>query len=155
MRSRFLLIETLRCSGVSFDEADSIKSPTQSLETVSVTLVKVPVNPELNDLVVFDEDLFVGKDGGPLVSGVIPEERRFSSSGGEVKSVGRERCPDLCHTSPRSYVIPHVVEKVVTVWAAFFFVLGFCTLVWFFGWAAGLLCSDCTLWALVFYNKIK
>ena len=42
MRSRFHSIETLRRSGVPFEEAYSIKPPIQSLEVVSVVLVKVP-----------------------------------------------------------------------------------------------------------------
>ncbi|KAF2614792.1 hypothetical protein F2Q70_00010316 [Brassica cretica] len=55
--------------GVPFEEADSIKPPIQSLEAVSVALVKVPVNPVLKVIwFVFGEDLFVSKDGGPQVS---------------------------------------------------------------------------------------
>ncbi|KAG2276611.1 hypothetical protein Bca52824_059166 [Brassica carinata] len=62
-----------------FEEADSTKSPIQSLEVVSVALVKVPVNPVLKVIwFVSGEDLFVGKDGGPQVSGVISEEGRLA-----------------------------------------------------------------------------
>lgn len=80
------------------------------------------------------EDLFVGKDGGPQVFGVIPDEGRLAVP------VERGRCPDLCHVFPRSCAIPHVVEKEVKVWAESFFVLSFCKLVWFYGWAFGPLC---------------
>ena len=44
-----------------------------------MALVKVPVNPVLKVIwFVSGEDLFVGKDSGPQVSGVIPEEGRLA-----------------------------------------------------------------------------
>lgn len=47
MRSRLHSVETLCRSGIQFEKADSIKPLIQSLEAVSVALVKVPVIPVL------------------------------------------------------------------------------------------------------------